>query len=108
MLLAPIESLSEFNVSEYLQSLPCELTVGQAAHLLPRYCSEMQKAMRRTREKNPKEKEVNFVESDDEATTAAKCTLRISRKAQTAIVNSGAAMSIITRTLLERLDYSID
>src|SRR4051794_16465339 len=71
MIPAPIDSLTDFNVSEYLQNLPCELTVGQAAHLLSKYCSGMQKAMRRLREKETKEKEANFVGSDDEVTTAA-------------------------------------
>ena len=32
LLPAPIEQLTEFNVSTYLQNLPCGLSVGQAAH----------------------------------------------------------------------------
>ena len=106
MLPAPIESLTEFNVSNYLQNLPCGLTVGQAAHLLPRYRSGMQKAMRRSRDKLTRE--ANFVGTDSEATTAAKCTIRIAGQAQTAIVDSGAATSIITKNLLARIGYSID
>src|SRR5437764_8014187 len=34
---APIESLTAFDVSNYLQNLDSGLTVGQAAHLSPRY-----------------------------------------------------------------------
>ena len=42
---APIESLTEFNVAEYLQNLPSGLTFGQAAHLLPRYRAGIQQAV---------------------------------------------------------------
>jgi hypothetical protein len=95
MIPAQIESLTDFNVSEYVQGLPCGLTVGQAAHLLPRYRSGLNKATRRTREKLA---EANMVGSDDDndPTTAAKCTLRIEGKSCTAVVDSGTATSIIT------------
>ena len=51
---APIKSLTEFNVAEYLQNLNSGLTVGQAAHLSPKYRAGMQKAVKRsyTREKS--------------------------------------------------------
>jgi len=66
----------------------------------------MQQAVRRS---YIKEKEANLAESDeDDSTTAAKVTLRIKGKAQTAIVDSGAATSIITKTLLDRLGYKVD
>ena len=103
---APIEQLTEFNVSTYLQNLPCGLSVGQAAHAIPKYRSGLVQAVRRSREKDAKE--ANLVESDGEPTTAAKCTLRIGQKAQTAIVDSGAATSIITKSLLDRLGLVIN
>src|SRR4051794_22827092 len=62
---APIESLTEFNVTKYLQNLPSRLTVGQAAHLLPQYRGGMQYASRRT---TSTENEANFVKSDEEET----------------------------------------
>ena len=62
MIPAPLESLTEFNVGDYLQSLLCRLTVGQAAHLLPKYRSGIQKALRRIRDKTT---EVNFAGSDN-------------------------------------------
>ena len=109
LLPAPIEQLTEFNVSIYLQNLPCGLSVGQAAHAIPRYRSGLARAVRRSREKaNNETKEANLVESDDEPTSAAKCTLRIGQKAQTAIIDSGAATSIITRALVEKLGYEIN
>src|ERR671910_496314 len=86
---APIESLTEFNVSTYLQNLLCGLSVGQAAHAIPNYRSGLARAVRRSREKDTKE--ANLAESDGEPTTAAKCTLRIGKKTQTVIVDSGAA-----------------
>ena len=96
---APIESLTEFNVAEYLQNLSSGLTVGQAAHLLPKYRAGMQRAVRRS---FTKEKEANLAESDeDESTTAAKVTFRINGKYQVGIVDSGAATSIITKSLLD-------
>ena len=39
MLPAPIEQLTEFNVANYLRDLPCGLSVGQAAHEIPKYRS---------------------------------------------------------------------
>jgi hypothetical protein len=107
MLPAQIESLTDFNVSEYLQSLPCGLTVGQAAHLLPKYRSGLNRATRRHRERLAK---ANMLGSDDnnEPTTAAKCTLRIEGRTHTAVVDSGAATSIITRPLLDRFEKNIN
>ena len=105
---APIESLTAFDVSNYLQNLDSGLTVGQAAYLSPRYRAELSRAVRRSYKKEG-EKEANFVESDeDNTTTAAKVTLRINGRAQTAIVDSGAATSIITKALLNKLDCRID
>ena len=105
---APIESLTAFDVSNYLQNLDSGLTVGQAAHLSPRYRAGLSRAVRRSYKKEG-EKEANFVESDeDNTTTAAKVTLRINGRAQTAIVDSGAATSIITKALLNKLDCRID
>ena len=71
LLPAPIKQLNEFNVSEYLQNLPCGLSVGQAAHEIPKYRSGLIRAIRRTREK-----ETNYVEqqtssTDTDQTTAA-------------------------------------
>src|SRR4051795_8550529 len=109
MMPAPIETLTEFNITQYLQNLPSGLTVGQAAHSIPKYRSEMMKAMRRTREQlnQDKEKEANYVGSDEEPTTAAKCTLRIHGKIISAIVDSGAATSIMTKPLMQRLGFKI-
>jgi hypothetical protein len=105
LLPAPIEQLTEFNVSTYLQNLPCGLSVGQAAHAIPKYRSGLVRAVRHSREKDAKE--ANLVESDGEPTTAAKCILRIGQKAQVAIIDREAATSIITKSLLDKLGLVI-
>ena len=46
LLPALIEQLTEFNVSEYLQNLPCGLSVRQTAHEIPKYRSELIRAVR--------------------------------------------------------------
>src|SRR5256714_1062556 len=99
---APIELLTEFNIAEYLSSLPSGLTVGQAAYSISKYQSGMRKAMQRSRER---ESEAYYANSDEENVTAAKCVLRINGKAITAIVNSGAATSIMTKPLMKKLGY---
>jgi hypothetical protein len=102
MLPAPIEKLDEFNVASYLQDLPCGLSVGQAAHSIPRYRSGLVRALRRTRER-----ETNYVEqySDEDQHTAAKCDMYVGDEPITVVVDSGATTSIITSSLLEQLGY---
>ncbi|CAB4418294.1 unnamed protein product [Rhizophagus irregularis] len=91
MLPAPIEQLNEFNVANYLRDLPCGLSVGQAAHEIPKYRSGLIRAVKRTREK-----ETNFVErqnnsADSDQTTAARCELYVGREPISAVIDSGAA-----------------
>src|SRR2546423_14947439 len=62
----------------------------------------MRKAMQRSRER---ESETHYANSDEENVTAAKCVLRINRKAIIAIVNSKVAISIMTKPLMKKLDY---
>ena len=109
MSLTPIESLNEFSVSEYLQNLSSGLTIGQAAYLSLKYRAGLQKAVRRSHNKETDERKANFAKSsEDETTTAAKVILRVNRKAQTAIVDSEAATSIITKALLNCFEYKAD
>src|SRR3954452_1488095 len=62
----------------------------------------MKKVMQRSRER---ELEAQYANSDEENVTAAKCVLRINGKAITAIVNSRAATSIMTKPLMKKLGY---
>jgi predicted aspartyl protease len=76
--------------------------------LSPKYRAELSKAVKRSYNRKG-EREANLVESDeDKTTTAAKVTLRANGKVQTAIVDSGAATSIITKALLNKLNCKID
>src|ERR1044072_8597360 len=103
MLPAPIENLTEFNVANYLSDMPSGITVGQAMHFIPKYRSGVRRAIQRTREKLDRETEANFAGSDEESTTATKCVLRINGMAVTAIIDSGAATSIMTKPLMKKL-----
>ena len=90
-------------MADYLRDLPCGLFVGQAAHEIPKYRSGLQRAIRRTREKD-----IALADNDKTCTSAAKCTLRVGSKVTAAIVDSGAATTIMTKPLLEKLGYHID
>ena len=105
---ASIESIEEFHVADYIKDLPCGLTIGQAARLVPGYRSQLRNAT--TRHYNKEEKETNLINSDedDENTTAAKINIRINGKALSAVVDSGAATNIITSALQKRLKLGID
>ncbi|GBC00311.1 hypothetical protein RclHR1_38090001 [Rhizophagus clarus] len=107
MLPAPIEQLTEFNIANYLRDLPCGLSVGQAAHEIPKYHSGLIRAVRRTREK-----ETNFIERNDspdlDQTTATRCELYVGKEPISAVIDSGAVTSIITKSLMKQLGYQID
>ena len=105
---ATIESIEEFHVADYIKDLPCGLTVGQAARLVPGYRSQLRNVT--TRHYGKEEKETNLVNSDDddENTTAAKINIRINGKALSAVVDSGAATNIITSALQKRLKLDIN
>src|SRR5436305_8708782 len=60
--------------------------------------------MRRSRDK-----EANYVEQDnDQLTTAMKCEILVERELVTAVIDSGAAVSIITHSLMKKLGYTPD
>ena len=102
---APIEQVTEFDVAKYISNLPAGLSVGQAAHLIPKYRSGLAASVRRTRNKN-KEADTNYVDANEHKTTAMKCEILVGREAVTAVVDSGAATSIITKSLMKKLNYS--
>ncbi|CAB4438607.1 unnamed protein product [Rhizophagus irregularis] len=105
MLPAPIEQLNEFNVANYLRDLSCGLSVGQAAHEIPKYRSGLIRAVKRTREK-----ETNFVErqnnsADSDQTTAARCELYVGREPISAVIDSGAATNSQDEVLILGNDW---
>src|SRR5215213_8186536 len=89
-------------VCKYLSSLPSELTVGQAAHLIPNYRQGIALAGRRIRSLN-----YNESEEDQRPTTAMQCELMVGREPVKAIIDSRAATSIITYKLMKKLGHTI-
>ena len=60
--------------------------------------------MRRSRDK-----EAHYVEQDnDHLTTAMKCKILVGREPVTAVIDSRAAVSIITHSLMKKLGYTPD
>jgi hypothetical protein len=100
---APIERVDEFNVADYVGQLPSGLSVGQAVYLIPKYRTGLAAALRRT-----KEAESNYANqpSKRRKTTAMKCEIMIGKEPVTAVIDSGAAASIVTDKLMKRLGYT--
>jgi hypothetical protein len=98
---APIEEVTEFNIENYIKDLPSGLSIGQAAKSIPTYRRGLQQMMRRTRE-------ANYIGQDTVAqTTAAKCKMYVGKAPVEVIIDSGAATSIITKSMLDMLGYPI-
>lgn len=105
---APIETVSEFDIAQYISNLPCGLSIGQASANIPRYRSGLLKSLRRKKEKLGTT-EAKYAGSDtDTTTTAARCMLQIEDTPVEAIIDSGAAASIMTKKLAKKLGYPID
>jgi predicted aspartyl protease len=98
MMPAPIEHVEEFDISKYIRDLPCGLSIGQASAHIPKYRSAMLKSVRRTRE-------ANYADNESTVTTFAQCTVKIDGEKVEAIIDSGAASSIISKALSNRLGY---
>lgn len=109
---APIEDATAFEVARYLQELPSGLTIGQAAHLIPNYRQGIALAGKRTRDRSANYNNYSSDESDEERsgqgpTTAMQCELLVGKEPVKAIIDSGAATSIITHKLAKRLGHKI-
>ena len=63
---APIETVTEFDIAEYIKNLPCELSIGQASTNIPKYQKAMLNSVRRRREANSA-----FAANNDSQATAA-------------------------------------
>ena len=103
---APIEDLTEFEIAQYIKSLPSGLTIGQAVGQISKYRSAMLWSIRRKREAN-----IASIRPHSEPpshATAARCIVKIDENPVSVIIDSGAATSIITKKLMKLLGYSID
>ena len=99
--LFPIKEVTEFHIEQYIKDLPCGMSISQAAKAVPTYRRGLQKILRCTRE-------ANYIRQENlDQTTAAKCTLYVGNTSIEVIIDSGAAISIITKAMLDSLGYPI-
>src|SRR5436305_9796439 len=98
---APIEDLTKLDIVNYIRNLPFGLIISQASAQYPKYRSAVRKSVQRRRE-------VNYVGEDSQTTTAARCDIYINNKRLSAIINSRAAISIMTKKLMDKLGYKIN
>ncbi|GBC14645.1 ribonuclease H-like domain-containing protein [Rhizophagus irregularis DAOM 181602=DAOM 197198] len=114
MVPAPIENVNEFDIAKYISDLPCGLSIGQATAQLPVYRKGLIQSMRRKREKidnNNYIGESYYRDSNSEeetSTTAAKCEFHINQQPVIAVIDSGAAVSIMTTAMMKTLKLTID
>src|SRR3954454_18919398 len=102
---APIETVSEFDIAQYIRDLPCGLSVGQASANIPKYRTALQKSIRRTREANY----IGRMEEEETApTTAARCKILVNGMVVNAIIDSGASTSIVMKKLARKLGFEIN
>src|SRR3984957_8539911 len=101
MMLAPIKKVTEFDIAKYISDLPCGLSIGQAFSQIPKYRTAILKSCRRTRE-------ANYVGQENAPITAARCVVKINEKSLSAVVDSDAASSIMTKKLMKTLGFQID
>jgi len=98
------EGVQDFNLSEHIKSLPCGLTVGQAAKFVPAYGRDLHKMFKRKR----MDKKVSYFGKEKQNTMAMKCRGEIEGIKLNVIIDSGAATCVMSSRLMEKLDYEID
>src|SRR4051794_280609 len=98
---APIEDLTELNIVNYIRNLPFGLIIGQASAQYPKYRSAVKKSVQRKRE-------ANYVKEDSQTTIATRCDIYINNERLSAVINSEAATSIMTKKLMDKLGYKIN
>jgi hypothetical protein len=104
-----IEQVTKFDIAQYIRELPCRLTIGQTVATIPKYNSALRKCMQRKRE--PIEQKTTTYAKGYTAgvvATAAKSLITVKGQSITAILDSGAATSIITKTLMKELGLKIN
>ncbi|GET60895.1 retroviral-like aspartic protease 1 [Rhizophagus irregularis DAOM 181602=DAOM 197198] len=114
MVPAPIENVNEFDIAKYISDLPCGLSIGQATAQLPVYRKGLIQSMRRKREKIDNNNYIgesyygDFNSEEETPTTAAKCEFHINQQPVIAVIDSGAAVSIMTTAMMKTLKLTID
>jgi hypothetical protein len=99
----PLFKKKDFNIVEQLQKQPAGMTWADVFEI-PSFRKSLFEALRK-----PKEKEIKLADQEYSLkTTALKCNVSIGEYTVPTIVDSGAAISIITREAMEQLGYEIE
>ncbi|CAG8775022.1 3723_t:CDS:1, partial [Ambispora leptoticha] len=100
-----VDKLDPYNIAEDLLSMQARATYGQLLQY-PNQRRNLAKAVRRTKAPTT---EANYSQaSAKQKTIAMRCHVRIKGNPAVAILDSGAAVSIITNRLMEKLGLVID
>jgi len=93
------------NLEERIKELPCGLTVEEAQKMIPGYKKEFSKAFKIIK----KREKVNYMEIPKRSKfTSMKSKAEIEDIEIDAIIDTGAAISAMTKTLIEELGYKIN
>jgi hypothetical protein len=100
-----VDQLPPYDVSEDILKLPSSATVGQMLQY-PSQRRNLVKILKRPK----KTVETNYLQSENDSrkTSSAKCYVRIKGNPVIAILDSGAAVSIITNKLMHKLRLEPD
>jgi predicted aspartyl protease len=93
------------NLEKRIKELPCGLTIEEAMNMVPGYKREFSKNIKVVK----KGEKVNFMEIPEKSKfTSMKSKAEIEDVEIDAIIDTGAAISAMTRSLMEELGYKID
>ncbi|RHZ45002.1 hypothetical protein Glove_700g16 [Diversispora epigaea] len=99
----PLFRKKDFDIVEQLQNQPAGLSWADALEV-PSIRKSFFEALRK-----PKEKEIKLADQEYSLkTTALKCNVAVGVYTVPTIVDSGAAISIVTRDAMEQLGYEIE
>ncbi|RHZ71760.1 hypothetical protein Glove_253g84 [Diversispora epigaea] len=99
----PLFRKKDFDIVKQLQNQPAGLSWADALEV-PSIRKSFFEALRK-----PKEKEIKLADQEYSLkTTALKCNIAVGVYTVPTIVDSGAAISIVTRDAIEQLDYEIE
>ncbi len=101
-----MKEVQPFNMEQHISNLPSGLTISQAASWIPGYRRDFFKAVRKGRDTN---ENTNYLgrSGENNNTTAMKCNGEIDGVPMDVIIDTGAANSMISKNLMERLAYNI-
>src|SRR5260364_235263 len=100
-----VDQLNPYDISEDLLETPAHITYGQLLQY-PNQWRNLAKALRR--KKAPSTKANHLQTNNSHKTVAMRCHVRIKGNPVVAILDSGAAVSIITKKLMDKIGLEID